>query len=144
MTSTTHAAMHKDHRLWDSEIGAWRDDIRAWQHELSATVKELSQLKEALERHHTILQKHAASIRLDEQEADAHEHALADFEKGGSGQELIPLARKHLDEAARQDKQREAHETLTRRHHEVMSRWKALWKALQKTLADAEPASVVA
>ena len=139
MTSITHETMHHEHRLWDSEIGAWRDDLRAFQHELSAAARELSQLEEAFKKHNMILQRHAASIRLDELEADAHEHALTEFEKGGEGQELIPLARKHLDEAARQDKQREAHEKLKRRHHEVMLRWRALWKALRKSLADAEP-----
>jgi hypothetical protein len=139
MTATTHAAMHNDHRLWDSETCAWRDDIRAWQHELGAALKELSQLEEAFQKHNNLLQRHAASIRLDEQESDAHEHALAEFEKGGEGQALVPLALKHIDEAARREKRREAHETLKRRHHEALSHWKALWKALRKALADAEP-----
>jgi hypothetical protein len=122
--------MHADHRLWDREAGFWRDDIRAWQHELAAASSDLKSLEAALQKHGEAIRTHAAAIRLAEQDVDGHEHALTEFEKGGSGEDLIPLASKHLDEAAWHARQRAAHEGLKRRHHAIMALWQSLMKAL--------------
>lgn len=133
MTATTHTSMHNEHRLWEKETGFWRDDIRAWQHELARSLSALKEIEEVLNKFEKTVQAHAAAIRLDELDIDGHEHALAEFEKGGSGESLIPLAGKHLEEAARHAQHRAAHERIKRRHHAIM----ALFSALLKGLADA-------
>jgi hypothetical protein len=130
MATTSHATMHHDHRLWESEIGLWRDNLRAWQHEAAEAVSGVKKLEESLKKHEEALRTHAAAIRLAEQEFDVHEHALAEYEKGGAGEELIPMAKKHLDEAAHQESQRAAHEMLKQRHYAVMSHWQTLLNTL--------------
>ena len=45
--------------------------------------------------HAELLRKHAAAIRLYEQDFTAHEHALAEYERGESGEELVQLAEIH-------------------------------------------------
>jgi hypothetical protein len=126
MTSTLHDKMHKEHRLWETEISQWRDDIAIWQKELADTEKDLARLKQAFEGRAETLRLHAATLRMLEQDSDAHEHALASFEQGderGQGEALVKFAKKHVNESQSQEKSRESHETLKRHHHETMARW---------------------
>ena len=132
MISTKPASMHSEHRYWENEIGLWRDDLRAWQHELAKAVSEFEQLEKALGDHGHMLRTHASALRLEEQTSQQHEHAIAEFEKGGEGEELFEMARRHSTEADLHQVHRAAHEELKRRHHNIISHWNTLLKALHE------------
>jgi hypothetical protein len=108
---------------WFSENSFWRDDIASWQRETNDAIRQLGMLHDVLDTHNKKLRQHAASIRLHEQRQAEHESALARFESGGSGQELIGMARAHQEEWNKQAELRELHETLKRRQHEMMARF---------------------
>ena len=92
MISTKPTSMHEEHRYWESEITMWRADLRAWQQELAKAQSEIKLLESALSDHAQVLRLHGSSLRLNEQEFDTHEHAIAEFEKGGEGDELFEMA----------------------------------------------------
>lgn len=133
MTVSNHAEMHRDHLRWSSEASMWRSDLAIWQHELADAVVDVEQLKKALEAHGERLRQHAATIRVDELEADGHEHAIVDYEQGGTGTDLPEYAQKHTRETDRQAKDRQAHEQLKRLHHTILAQWRLLLKSLTET-----------
>ena len=133
MTVSNHVDMHRDHLRWASEASMWRSDVASWQHELADAQADVEQLTKALEAHGERLRKHAATIRIDELGPEGHEHALADYEKGGSGADLPEYAQKHTHETERQAKDRKAHEQLKRLHHTILAHWKLLLKSLTET-----------
>lgn len=135
MTAAIHNAMHQDHRLWEGEIQFWRDNIAEWQKELSHARGRIQELEAAIRAQEEALRQYAASIRLDEQQTDEHEHALAEFERGGLGENLLELSTKHLAEAKRHAEQREKHEALKRRHHRFIARCDALVDSLKDLAA---------
>jgi hypothetical protein len=130
MTSKTHMTMHSEHQCWEKDISLWRDDLRAWQQELATAQGQLKQLEKALEEHADVLRKHASSLRLEEEAIGPHEHELAEYEKGGEGEVLFEMARKHCEEAVCHASHRERHEQLKRLHHTVIAHWNLLMKAL--------------
>jgi hypothetical protein len=130
VSTEAHLRMHRDHRFWDSEVDFWRDDLRAWQRELTEAWSQLKELEAALQRHEEVLREHAASLRLDQEQTSAHEHALAEYERGGTGPDLPAMAVGHEDEADRHAEQRERHEQLKRQHHSFLARWRALIESL--------------
>jgi len=134
MISTKSTSIHSEHRYWESEISLWRDDLSAWQHELAKAHAEIKTLEEGLADHAHVLRIHASSLRLEEQTIDGHEHAIADFEKGDEGEELLEMARDHGKESVRHQEHRTAHEQLKRRHHNIVAHWQALLKALSEPL----------
>ncbi|HTN76739.1 MAG TPA: hypothetical protein VL096_15880 [Pirellulaceae bacterium] len=145
MTSSTHIAMHADHRFWEREISLWRDDLRAWQSELAKAQGEIKQLEKALEDHSQALLHHASKLRMHEQNFAGHEHALAQYEQGGDGQELLPMVHQHDEETTRQNESRSAHEQLKRRHHAVIAHWTLILKALREPIVvpEAKPSSIL-
>jgi hypothetical protein len=82
-------------------------------------------------RHARALQTHGASVTLYEQLWDEHEHALAEYEKGGDGATLPALAQQHQVEETKHDALREAHEQLKRRHHALVAALLLLEKAIE-------------
>jgi hypothetical protein len=107
----------------------WHDDLRAWEQELREILKN-KELDTAVEKHLDALRTHAAAIRLYEQQAATHEHAIAAFEQGEPDGTLIEMSQKHAEEATRHAQQRDAHRRVRKHHAAVMSRWRALVKAL--------------
>jgi len=132
MIATKPTSMHEEHRYWESEISLWRDDLDAWQNELSKAESEIQLLENSLADHAQVLRLHGSSLRLDEQEFEGHEHEIVEFEKGGEGDELFELARRHTAQAVHHDKHRAAHEQLKRRHHNIIAHWSVLLKAIQE------------
>jgi hypothetical protein len=132
MTAAENELMHGDHRFWESEISLWRDDLRIWQHELAISQDELKQLAKALEDHALRLRMHASSLRLDEIAFDGHEHAIAELEKKGISGEMPNSSLEHQQESDRHIAHRKAHESLKRKHHQVIAHWNLLLKALQQ------------
>jgi hypothetical protein len=139
MISTKPTGMHQEHRYWENEIGLWRDDLRAWQKELAKAESEIKLLEKALADHAQVLRLHGSSLRLDEQEFENHEHEIVEFEKGGEGDELFEMARRHSAQAMRHDEHRAAHEQLKRRHHNILAHWNVLLKALRETAETPAP-----
>jgi hypothetical protein len=134
MSSTLHQSMHTEHLEWAGEIGLWRDNLRLWQHDVDRMQNEVQELTLLLKGHDDALRSHASHIRQQEQSFESHEHALAEYERGAEGDELLQMARQHGEEASRQQKQRDDHEGLKRAHHEVLRHWSALLKALHEHL----------
>jgi hypothetical protein len=132
MSTVTHATMHQDHKRWLSDNDMWRCDISAWQEEFKNAAAQLKEIEPAVKEHERALQTHAAAIRLRGQELSAHEHALAEYELGEIGTELIPLAKAHEKEAAKHAQQQDAHERIKRNHHNVIAQVSLLKKALAK------------
>ncbi len=130
MTSETNIRMHREHQCWEKDISLWRDDLRVWQQELARAQGELKPLEKALEEHADVLRKHASSLRLEEESVGSHEHEIAEYEKGGEGDALFEMARKHSEEGVDHARHREVHEQLKRRHHTVIAHLNLLFKAL--------------
>jgi hypothetical protein len=130
MTTLTHAEMHQQSRFWQNEEALWHDDIRAWEEELTQTLAEAERLQTALLNHQKGLRNHAAAIRLHGQDEATHAHALAEYERGNLGADLLGLAREHQEKINLHIRQRHAHERVKRRHHTVMAHWRLLLKAL--------------
>jgi chromosome segregation ATPase len=133
--SSTHAAMHSDHRHWGCEIANWCDDVGVWRHEIEKALADLAGLERILRAHVGALRDHAEQIRSHEQDLTEHEEALARYEQGGPGEErLIGLALHHNAEAAHHDRQREAHERIKKHQHTVLARWSLLLRALSEAM----------
>lgn len=133
MSIKNHAQMHQNHLAWNSEKSCWREDLRNWQHELAQAFVNLKELDADLKQHEQTLRQHAAAIRLNEEIVDAHEHSLAEFERGGQGTDLPLLAKQHRKEQEKHDQLRAVHEDLKRRHHFVIAHLNLLLKAFPKT-----------
>lgn len=130
MSADIHVEMHHDHRQWESEIRFWRDDIAAWQKEIAQAYNQLKDIEAAVNKHETSLRQHAGSLRTAEERFDSHEHALAEFESGGSGTDLPGYIQKHKSEGETHAKQRADHEDFKRRHYAFMARWRVLVEAI--------------
>jgi hypothetical protein len=130
MAETLHAEMHREHGAWASESGAWLDDIRLWQDELKTLQAQLQDFEKKVAKHAETLRKHAAAVHLHATEHDAHESALATYERGGAGEELPELAQKHQQEGVKQGEYRELHRKIKAHHHAVISHWNGLMKAI--------------
>jgi hypothetical protein len=126
-----HRRMHADDLRFFSENAFWRDQVAEWQHETQDAAQRMSFIRETLEKHQEKLRQHAAAIRLYEQTQAEHETSLARFERGGMGEELVSMAMSHQDECRAHENQREYHEWLKRRHHELLTKFKVLVQALE-------------
>jgi len=127
---TSHLVLHREHKRWLSENAMWRQDIAVWQRELKQARAQLSQVEKALRAQEKALQSHAAAIRCYEQDMAEHEHALADFERGQSGDALLAMAVSHEKEAKKHYEQRQAHERIKAYQHKLVGQCHALCKVL--------------
>ena len=130
MKVVNHAQMHEQHCEMRSEDDLWRLEIASWQRELENAMTGLKTPEAALKAHEKSLEIHAATIRAYEGDAAEHEHALAAFERGGSGGELVDMARGHSEELACHESRRQVHERIKRHHHTTMAQWNLLLKAI--------------
>lgn len=134
MTAAVHAEMHQSHQQSLSETALWRDQIDEWQSELKRMLAELPQIEATLRAHAKALDDHAGQIVADEKEVCAHEASLADYERGGTGEQLIGMARSHDAAGCRHFRQREAHERVRRHHYGFCTKWNLLRKALSEPM----------
>lgn len=126
----SHTVLHREHKRWMSENAMWREDIAAWQRELKQASAHLSQVEKALRAQEKALQVHAGVIRCYEQDMASHEHALAEFERGKSGDELLAMTVSHEKEAKKHYEQRQAHERIKTYQHKFVGQCNALLKVL--------------
>jgi septal ring factor EnvC (AmiA/AmiB activator) len=122
--------MHSEHKQWESDIAMWKDDARMWQKELKQVQSELKELKERLSDHRKGLAEHVKALRKHARTSGGHEHALAEYETGGEGEDLIALAKSHGQEIDRHALVRDAHERIKKYHHTVLAEWSHFFKSL--------------
>jgi septal ring factor EnvC (AmiA/AmiB activator) len=122
--------MHGEHKQWEADIAMWRDDVRMWQKELKQVRSELKELKDRLSEHRKALAAHLRGLRKQTRTLGGHEHALAEYETGGVGEDLVALAKAHGQEIDRHTLQREAHERIKKYHHVVIAQWSHFFKSL--------------
>lgn len=114
-------AMHCDHQAWLKEDAHWRDEVLLWQEAAARAVSRLRQLEGELLQHAELLRKHAAAIRLYEQDAVAHERAVAELERASGGTLPNSPAPEHEAEADAHARQRMMHERLKQAHRALLS-----------------------
>ena len=131
MSAVSHAAMHQDHRDWQSENALWRDQLREWAQPTAKAVEDLESIKAALVRHTEILSRHAAAVRLYEQKSAEHEHQIAAAVSGSTPDLPIHTDGKHFEEIADHHQVRLRHEALKRHHHELMARFSLLVQTMK-------------
>jgi hypothetical protein len=126
----SHILGHRDYRDWRSEDATLLADIVVWQQELTNARGEIAKVEVALCEHEQALETHAVALRACQQDIVAHEHALAEFERGGAGKEILELAPTHHGEHEKHIQQLAVHERLKKRHYTTMSLMKLLVKAI--------------
>lgn len=134
MSVPIHMEMHCDHQHRLNEIGLWQEQLNHWRGELQESLRNMERLQTALTCHEQALQKHAQELDHDCTSLHEHEHALAEFERGETGMDLVSLAQKHRDERSRQDERRAVHERIKKHHHSLMAQWHLLFGALTKPM----------
>jgi hypothetical protein len=110
----------------------WRDDLVIWEREIEQALADSKQLEDALRAHRKALQDHLEATGAQEQTLYKHERALAEYERGGPGEDLLPMAKVHKENAEKHAKHAAAHERLKRHHHTVMAHWSLLLEALAR------------
>src|SRR5713101_9075134 len=105
--ATVHVEMHGEHQQWLSDNSMWRDDLALWQKETDLALDGVKKLDEALREHRKGFQDHLDTIAAEEQAVKDHEHALADFELGGAGNEVLWMAKAHTENADKHAQQRQ-------------------------------------
>jgi hypothetical protein len=130
MADTLHTQMHVDHTHWLDEASFWKQDIAMWKGEVEGALADIERLADALASHAEALQTHLDAIGHQELDLRKHEHALAEYEQGAAGGELISQAKAHAYESNSQMAAREVHERIKRFHHVLIARWNLLCKAV--------------
>lgn len=133
MPTLTHAEMHQEHTAWKSERQLWRDEMEYWDREVDRVLAELTAVASALREHRDDVQTQCESVKLLDADPSAHEHQLAEFERGETNPELIASARKHQEAAEGHQRAKLAYDTLKNQHHNLMARWNQLSKAASET-----------
>lgn len=130
--ATVHTEMSGEHKQWQSDNCMWRDDLARWQKQAEQAIAALKSLEESLQKHRKALQLHQLAIATEEQELKVHEHAMAEFERGGAGENLLEMVGPHKEGASKHNARKEAHARLKKHHHAVMASWSALEQALSE------------
>jgi chromosome segregation ATPase len=120
--------MHVVNEGWRNEYALWHEELKVWQEELKQARENLAKVLESLETHAKKLEKHGASLTIYGQEALEHEHARAEYQRGGSGVKLAALAASHQTDVEHHSHLREIHEQVKRLHHAVVARCSLLLK----------------
>lgn len=134
MSNKLHIQMHGDHQHWLSESDFWREDTAQWRTEIEQSLRDVERLNEALRAHAAALHAHLEMICSHAQKIRAHEHALAGFEQGDGGDELIGFAKDHEKERAEQVATRQVHERLKKFHHGLIAQLNLLIKSVSKAV----------
>lgn len=132
MKSTIGEQMHEAHLEWASENALHRDELRAWQYELYQLISGLPELKTALEQHEKILADHAQHIWLYDNMLRKEKHIVAGSFAETLCEDKPPIGGRASKEQLEHEKQNRRHEAIKGHHHDVMTHWLALLKALDR------------
>jgi hypothetical protein len=130
MEDASHILVHRNHRDWRSEDATLLNEVAAWQQELAAARSEVSKIEVALREHENALETHAAALRGCQQNILAHEHALAEFERGKTGKEILELPETHHGEHQERIQQLAVHERLKKHHYTIISLLELVTRAI--------------
>lgn len=132
MNEATHLQMHGDHKHWLSESALWQDEITVWHDEVQRALGEVNHLAKALRDHAAALNDHGKGIAGHDDTVRSHEGALAGWEKGAPGGELVSLATAHDKEAEQRAALRQVHQRVRKFHHTLLAQWNLLLAAVTK------------
>jgi hypothetical protein len=118
--------MHADHEHWLSEYARWRAENERWQAEHEAAITCLVELQNIVRRHEECLEEHTHSFAVIENAVAAHERELSRQRIGTNDEPPDVLATRHQEEAARFQRQQDAHERIKNHHQAVMAQLQAL------------------
>lgn len=130
----SHRGMHTDHQQWSSKETLWEDEARIWLEEMVTALADVKKLEAILNDHRKSLEAHVEKVRGVRQCRAPHEHALAEYEQGGQGENLIAMASKHEQEAEKHYQVYQEHERVKRHHHTAIAYWRLLFKGLSKEM----------
>lgn len=130
----SHLEMHTDHKQWTSKETLWEDEARIWLDEIDTALAEAKKLESTLCEHRKALEAHVETLHSMRQNRTPHERALAEFEEGGQGENLIAMASAHEHEAERHYQLYQVHERVKRHHHTAVAYWRLLFKSLSKEM----------
>jgi hypothetical protein len=126
MSVGTHLDMHCEHQRWLSDVLFWAEEADLWRKRNRKAADDLGRLAGRLKQYADEIGGHLAELIAHARHVEAHEHALAAFEGGHGGEDLLPLAKEHREEATRHERQRHAHAEIKARHHLLMAEWSRL------------------
>ena len=130
MNTQSRLEMHADHLRWIHDNDSWRGDIAVWQDELEQAIGQVDELARIMENHLESLRQHAAAIRAYDEQLRRHEHAVALSEKFEISAIHDRDESQHSDEAEHHGQQRDRHEALKRRQHELLAHFSAMLKSM--------------
>ncbi len=118
--SNSAAAMHHDHRQWESDVSMWRDDIDNWKDGHRAALVELKRIESKLREHEASLDAHCNQLDSHEANTLQHEHSVAaDCRNHTEMNEQSVVD--HAREAEAHQRLFQAHERIKKHHHTVMA-----------------------
>ncbi|EMI57141.1 hypothetical protein RSSM_01423 [Rhodopirellula sallentina SM41] len=120
LDSDSAAAMHHDHRRWESDVSMWRDDIDNWKDEHREAFKELKRIETRLREHETSLESHCNSLDTHQAHTLQHEHDIATDCRNQNALNQ-QAADEHAKEAESHQRLADAHERMKKHHHTVMA-----------------------
>lgn len=101
-------AMHKEHRLWESDIEMWNHDVEMWKEEIKSLKGALIRIEVLIESHEEAVAKHVEDFNEHQSNARVHEQNISmQPEDSGNWEELCEL---HSSE-------RKSHKYLLSRHN---------------------------
>ncbi|HWB14622.1 MAG TPA: hypothetical protein VG826_35695 [Pirellulales bacterium] len=133
-TVLSHVEMHSDHKQWTSKETLWEDEARIWLNEIDAALADAKKLETVLREHRTAMEAHVEKVGGLRQGRAAHEHALAEYEKGGCGEDLIAMAPKHEQEAEKHYQLYQEHERVKRHHYTALAYWQLFLRAMSREM----------
>jgi hypothetical protein len=126
--------MHCEHKQQRNELALWQEYLGHWQGELEAAIGDLDRLRKSLQCHETALKEHGAALGRQREQIDKHEHALAEWERGGTEPGLISQAKEHQNETKHHRELREIHERIKKHHHTLLGNWRLLCDATTRPM----------
>jgi len=138
MKTGTHLEMHQDHERWLNDLLLWADEAAIWEREQRDAAAELARVEEWLRGFAGVLAKHRRALAEHGEQFRGHEHAVAQFEQTGDGdqEELLLLAKHHRDEAAAHARTHQEHTELKERHRAILGAWMNVLREIARVEAE--------
>lgn len=121
-------SMRSDHQEEKYEHLLWQEDIEHWRSERSRLDGMLKAILAAWSEAESLLESHEKAIGRHRVHVDAHERAIAEYQRSDTDQVGDPLMNEHIDFRARHLHEREIHERIRRQHEATMSEIRELYR----------------
>ena len=90
----------------------------------------MKEFQKTLEEHVESLVKQSEDLLQLSQERTNHEHAMAEYERGETAEELVSDATRHREFAEKYEQLRMTHEGTKQWHRSLLSQWEHLHKGI--------------